>query len=247
MKGAPRAATVIAAVLCASMLGSAPAAAQCPLPYGADAALASRSTAERMGFIVERARSAEEATRTWTMIFSLGYVGLVTVQMGLIVFVSDPGQRIDFGVGAVGSVIGVASIAVFRSPVLGDRAAIEALAPPALGGDCEALARAERLLEADAASEDFGTSWLIHVGNVVFNLGIGLVLGLGFDRWISGAISAGVGILVGELQILTKPARMLDALRRYRTGELDDAPETAMQIVPMVSPNSVALAWSARF
>ncbi len=236
-----------AAIVVASMLAVAPAAAQCPIPRGASPSLAERSTEERMRFILERTQHAEEVTRTWTTVFSLSYLGLVAAQMGLIVIVDDPGARIDFAIGAVGSMIGVASLAIFRAPVLVDRASIEELAPRAMSGDCAALAEAEAFLEADASNEDFGTSWLIHVGNVVFNLGIGLVMGLGYDRWISGAISAGVGILVGEVQILTRPTRMLDTLRRYQAGELGDDGAASLRVVPIVSPAQFGVGVSASF
>ncbi len=229
----------------ASLLSAAPASADCPVPEGASDALAERSPAERMHFLLESVRHGEEVTRTWTNVFSLGYLGLATVQMAII-GAADPGTRIDLGIGAAGSMIGVASLALFRSPVLADRATLEALAAEAVEGDCEALARAEQLIDASAESEAFGTSWLIHVGTVVFNLGIGLLMGLGYGRWVSGVISASVGIAVGELQVLTRPTPMLQARRRYLNGELGESgPE--VRLVPVVSPTEVALGVSGRF
>jgi hypothetical protein len=48
----------------------------------------------------------------------------------------------------------------------------------------------------------------MHAANAALNVGVGLVLGLGFHRWQSAAVSAGAGILIGELQIWTMPDRL---------------------------------------
>jgi hypothetical protein len=196
----------------------------CPAMEGASAALVERTPAERAAFLLHHTRRAEEQARTWALTFALSYLGLAVAQVAVLAASSDPGLRTDLGVGAVGSMIGVAAIVALPPTVLLDPEAVEELAPRAAAGDCDALARAEALLVRDAASDAFGTSWVVHLGNVLFNLGIGLLLGLAYGRWVSGAISAGIGILVGEVQTLTRPASLVDALARYRAGELEGAP-----------------------
>jgi hypothetical protein len=58
----------------------------------------------------------------------------------------------------------------------------------------------------------------VHLGNVLFNVGLGLFLGLGYHHWEAGAINAGVGIAVGEALILTRPTAAIDDLDAYRLG-----------------------------
>lgn len=194
------------------------AEAQCPAETEA---LAARSPSDRAWFILERARSVEPAAQLWSASWAVGYLGLTAAQLGVLTATQDPGTRADMAVGALSAMIGVASIFLLPIRVIGDRARLEELAPRAMEGDCDALAEMERIFERDAAGEDFGSSWLMHVGSMLFNIGIGVVQGLAFGRWQSGMISAAIGIAVGEVQILTKPSGLIDARARYQVGLFD--------------------------
>jgi hypothetical protein len=223
---------------------SATAEAQCPAMDGASSELAERTPSERVAFLLERTRSVEEAGRIWSATFAMGYLGLAAAQIAVLTASTDQGRRADMAIGAVSSLLGVASIVVLPMQVIVDRPEMEELAPRAAAGDCDALARAERIFASDAGSEDFGTSWLMHVGSMLFNIGIGLVQGLGYGRWESGAISAAIGIAVGELQLLTKPTGHVAALVRDRTGRFD-AP--SLTLAPSVGPSFSGLALRADF
>ena len=114
---------------------------------------------------------------------------------------------------------------------LGDRRGRPGL-PPAQGhgrperpraaaaGACSLVAEAERLLLRDAASEEFGRGPLVHVGNFALNLGLGLLIALGFGHGVVAAISTIVGIVVGEIQVATQPTGAVALLQRYRAGDL---------------------------
>lgn len=181
-----------------------------------------------MSFILDSARGVDASARTWSATFALAYLAIAATQLGVLTATDDPGTRADAGVGAAASMIGVASVAFLPVPVLRDREELERIAPAAITGDCAALARAEAILEHDAAGEDFGSSWLMHVGSALFNLAIGAFQGLAYGRWESGAISAAVGIAVGELSIWTKPRGLVSALASYRSGSFD-APRVVLQ------------------
>src|SRR5205085_52841 len=78
-------------------------------------------------------------------------------------------------------------------------------APP--GTDvCALLADAEGLLVRDVKSAAFGKSALTHAGNFLFNIGVGLVLGVAFHHWTQAAIQSLAGIAVGEVMIISQPA-----------------------------------------
>ncbi|MEQ8454497.1 MAG: hypothetical protein RLO52_14305 [Sandaracinaceae bacterium] len=191
---------------------------RCPTIEGGDEALAERPVEERAAFVLAASRQAFAESETWTTIYAVGYLGLAAGQLALGVALNDEDRLIDYQIGAASSMIGVASLFILPAAILREQPAVETLAPAAAAGDCEALAEAERVLLRGAASEDFGTSWLMHVGGVLFNLAVGLYMGLFYGHWESGAISAGVGIAIGELQILTRPTPLGDALARYRAG-----------------------------
>jgi hypothetical protein len=68
----------------------------------------------------------------------------------------------------------------------------------------------------------------VHVGNVVLNAGVGLFLGLGYHHWVAGALNFASGAAIGEVIIFTQPTNVVDGLRRYRDGALDEAPGEAL-------------------
>jgi hypothetical protein len=126
-----------------------------------------------------------------------------------------------------------------------------ATAPPGTG-ECQLLAEAEGLLHRDAKGEAFGRSWLFHVGNVVVNVALGLVIAAGFHHWLSGGISSAVGIAVGEAQILTQPTGAVTALARYRRGDLGPAPASApaapvISLAPLAAPRAAGIALAIGF
>jgi len=104
--------------------------------------------------------------------------------------------------------------------VMGDEKRLDKLEAETMQADpCVALARAEELLNRDAANEAQGRSLLFHGGNVVVNAGIFLIIGAGFGHWTSATISLLTGIATGEIMIFTQPVGALKALRQYRRGD----------------------------
>jgi hypothetical protein len=54
--------------------------------------------------------------------------------------------------------------------------------------------------------------------DIALNVGAGLLLGLGYDHWRSGIVSAVVGTTVGEIMIFTQPVDSVADLELYRSG-----------------------------
>ena len=113
---------------------------------------------------------------------------------------TDRAGLIDDGIGAGASFVGVLSVALSPQAVMADQYWLERRlrrAPP--GTDvCALLADAERLLVRDAKSAAFGKSALVHAGNFVFNAGVMLLLGIGFNHWEQAALQGVVGVAVGR-------------------------------------------------
>ena len=116
----------------------------------------------------------------------------------------------------------VAALAIAPPVVLGTapalRAEIARATPPA--DVCSLLLVAEADLVRVARDEERQGQWYVHVGNVLFNVGLGLFLGLGYHHWEAGAINAAVGTAVGEALILTRPTAAVRDLDAYLAGTL---------------------------
>lgn len=218
-------------------------AAPCPAPPGAAARLAQIDAAARLRFIDgELARAARRA-RIWSWTWAGIYGTLTTVNLVRLGLTADRDERIDDAVGAGAAAVGVAAIAVSPPAVLADQRRLARLRRS--GGDvCALLAQAERLLDRDAARAVRDTGPLLHGGNFGFNMGLFLLLGAGFGHWQQGALTSFVGILVGELQGLTRPKGEIEANRRYRAADLRVTAAPApprWQLAPMLSPRQQGL------
>ena len=159
------------------------------------------------------------------------------------------GDRIDWYTGAASAAIGVVPFLVSPLKVTRDAPALRAAiaAWPAPVDDarvCALLADAERKLIADAADERWQQGWWIHAGNVAFNTGVLLFLGLGYHHWTSGLINGISGVAVGEAIILTQPTGASDDARTYLRSDLPTDGDRAVRQVD--GSGSRAVAWSYR-
>ncbi len=190
---------------------------------GADPALAARDVDERLDFI--RARLAGEASRgrIWNDAWSISYGLLTVTQLVLVPVFEDSGLRADLYVGAGSSAVGLLALVILPIEVMSDQVEFEQLISEKSDRPdrCAVLARAESLFQSAAENEAQGVSFWMHAASAAVNIGAGLILGLGFDRWESGAINAAAGIAIGELMILTQPGALPGELQRYRSGEFE--------------------------
>jgi hypothetical protein len=197
---------------------SASAATRCPAPDGAPALEAIDAEA-RLHFLADAFDREIRDVDLWSWSWGSIYVAAAGGQAVASGFVHGGGARIDLRVGAVSA--GIGALTLYGLPLqitLPLRAARRAWGDP---DACHALALAESTLSSAAAAQRLSTGWVAHAGNVAFNAGIALVLGWGFGRWPSAALSAGIGTVVGEANILTQPHRLPGVLDRYREGRLD--------------------------
>jgi hypothetical protein len=147
-------------------------------------------------------------------------------------------------VATAGSLLGVAALGFLPLKVMADQRELDRLlVAPAGRGSCSLLADAERMLLRDAGSEEFGRGPLVHIGNFVLNLGLGLIIGLGFGHGTVAAISTLVGIVVGEIQIASQPTGSISLLERYRAGDL--APPSSQP--PSATVSASAASGQGRF
>ncbi|OJH35320.1 hypothetical protein [Cystobacter ferrugineus] len=179
---------------------------------------ASPENHQKLAFIQSHLSEDARRARLWTGAWGAGY-GVLTLGQLAVVPAVPAGEQVDLYVGALSSAGGLVALLALPLDVMNDSLTLDTLArehPSEV--DCDVLAEAERLLVRSAEGEALGRSWLMHGANIVYGLLSGLVLGVFFDRWVSGAVTAVTGILIGEAMILTQPFGAEETLRRYREG-----------------------------
>ena len=92
----------------------------------------------------------------------------------------------------------------------------------------------KRLLGTGAEAEEAGFAWYLHVGNVLFNVGLSLVLGLGYNHWRGAIVNFAVGTVIGEANILSAPAHLISGWKRYQKGGPKEA--VSVHVIPTAGP-----------
>ena len=220
-------------------------AGECASIAGGGAQLGRIDALVRLRFVRDRMRDAAHKMRIWAWTFAGLYSTLTVGNLALMAGTDRHGQ-IDDGIGAAASFVGVLTMAILPPAIIADDYWLERhlrRAPP--GTDpCALLADAERLFLSDAKSAAFGKSAMIHAGNFVFNIGVGLLLGLGFGHWDQAMIQGLVGVAVGEAMIFTQPADLITDLRRYRAANLGLPPTwrpLAWGVTPLLGDHRAGL------
>ena len=230
--------SLIVAVLVVSFSAHA---VDCPAPPDAAVGSLARQSADaRLQFMAKRFQEESDAAKRWTAVWGGRYAALTLVQLALLGVVPREAQP-DWYWGALSSAVGVAFSVLGPLEVMdaGPVFAKRAAAATGEGSDeqktCELLVEGERMLREGADAQNFSRAWFIHVGNVLFNVGIGLVLGLGYGRWTSAAINALSGAAIGELTIFTSPNQLISGWDEYRSGPKAKSPVT-IHVVPTAGP-----------
>jgi hypothetical protein len=181
--------------------------------------LASVDPAKRLAWIDARLTGGERRARGWRWGWGGGFAAAGIGSLLAVPFVA-PQNRVDYYADAVSAGVGVATVVIFPPAVLDAAPALRAeiaRSPPS-ADLCPLLQGAEAELVRVARDEERQGAWYVHLGNVLFNVGLGLFLGIGYHHWEAGAINAGVGLVVGEAFIITRPTAAIDDLATYRAG-----------------------------
>jgi hypothetical protein len=231
------AAAVVALGVC---LGAAPASAEtCPAPKGGTS-VGEIDSGERIAYLRRAFDREIRDTERWSWAWTSVYVATVAGEGALYGSTHDRGKRIDDAVGIGSASFG--AVALFALPLqltLPLRSARVHLDGP---DPCAALAEAEKTLEQVEKDQEFGHGIFGFLGNVAVNVGFGLLLGVGYDRWPSAALSTASGIIVGELNSLTQPHNLREVLERYRTGRFDlTSPRMTWAVVPVASAGAAGV------
>jgi hypothetical protein len=214
----------LALALLAGVNTAQAAPVSCPPPAGASLRLGSTDAQARLEWIDARLTETASDSRTWAWLWGGGIAVSGLVSLSVTPFIR-PQDRIDWYTGAVSAAIGVFPFILKPPRVIRDSGELrEQLrkAPPAANPAalCPVLADAEARLERDAKDQRQQQAWWLHAGNVGFNVGIALFLGLGYGHWTAGIINGAAGVVVGEAILLTQPTSSIDDLHTYRAGNI---------------------------
>ena len=229
------------------LVSLAPGASIAQAPQGAISGdLSGLSNAEidgRVAFLTERLEDGQRNATFWQEGFTVGWTvgaGLGTAQA---VFSSNSKTRANGIVTAVKAAIGVTRLVVWPHP---GRLGAEPIL--AIGGSSRQakLARLEAGENQLARTKKYASSrtdWLPHVANVGLNLAGGGVL-LGVGRTSDALVSAGIGIVFGELLIWSRPARSVQDVEDYRrdfVASVPSTPKVAWRLAPRMGGAAVEI------
>lgn len=232
---------------------SAPGGAvECRVIAGGAPSLAQVDARVRLEFIQRELRLGARKARIWSWGWAAAFSAIATGE-AVVSLVSPAEQRGDSLVGGAAALVGLLTVVIAPLPVMRDQRWLDRRVARALpaADPCALLADAERLLLRDAAGEQLLRGWYAHVATLLFNVGTALIIGFGFGHGAIAALNAAAGSVIGEVKINTQPTHSIDALARYRAGELTasgaraDAP--AWFVLPVASRDTAGLGVVVRF
>jgi hypothetical protein len=228
-----------AGVLCALLFCSRTALSQeCPIPEGANAALAHVAPEGRLKTIQDALNHDAGRAVAWRWGWVAAYGTIAVAQLALIPVVAPPVERY---VGAPQAALALLPPLVlplhvgFDAPVFD--AKVKAAAPADL---CALVKEGEEILKEDAHNEAFSASWVFHIVNVVYNFIPFAILGFGFHDWKGAALAGGVGFVLGEVQILTQPNNLSGVWANYKAGNIGSPPPPKLSF--SISPSGAGVA-----
>lgn len=206
----------------AAVPGTTPAAAApatLPADWTADVpALGTSEAAARVRWIQQRLQAADRRLDIWTWGWTLGFAGLTLGQTVLAELEDEPGPHAQAVVGALGSTLGLASMAITPVRRVLDHAEAASRLDPE---DPAALAEAERLLREAAERQREGFAWTNHVLGIAVSLGGAAAIWKAWpaDHPREALIHLASSLVVSELQLFTQPRRAVRDLEAYERGD----------------------------
>lgn len=196
--------------------------------------IASQSDEARLAFLSKLLLEESGRAYAWRLSWGATFGALTIAQLSVLSVVGK-GDQPDWYWGAVSSAIGVAFTILDPPEVLeaGPIYAQRARVVPE-GERCKLIAEGERLLEQGAVHEEDSVAWYLHAGNILLNVGVGLLLWLAYDHLVTGLVNAGVGAAVGEATMFTAPTHLISGWKQYRNGE--KPPAVTFHVIPAAGP-----------
>ncbi len=188
-------------------------------------------------FDEELTRDARNA-RVWTVGWGITSAATSGFSFTLGALENDRNKRIGDYVWGGASLIPLALLVLFPLRVMRYPGTFEA-EDAASSDPCASLPHKEAFLAESAAQEAAGVAWYSHAAGIAFNVGLGVGLGAGLHEWRDNLVSAGIGVFLCELQILTQPVGAIRAQHLAIQGR--------WQLSPLAIPNARGLTAGVTF
>jgi len=215
------------AMLATSLLG-------CPAGPAHAAAIDIEDVDRRYTFIDAELEFSRWSAQAWWTVWTASYSGATLGGAGVALLATSHPLRVSSGVLVAKSALGAGSLALMWRPLWGATADLHAMDATTPEARAARLARAEVLLERRARAESIARGWITQVASISVNLAGSAVLWFGYHQHKSALVEAGTGLAICEIQIWTAPRGAVDALRRYRAGDLTSRTErqVTLSIIP---------------
>lgn len=179
----------------------------------------------------------EPDMRHWWSAFLIMHGVMGGVQLTLFVSAPEDGPRADFGMQALSSFLGMATLLISTPPLLGSGGTLDDLPDGTPEERLTKLASAESLLRRSAEAVSFVRGPVSSLLTTGYGEAASLVLLLAFNRPTAAILLAGGSALLGQGRLLLHPWGIRDAWRAYQRRY----PEAGCTRAPAPPP---ALAWS---
>jgi hypothetical protein len=209
--------------LCAQLRVGYASAGECATPSGASPALSEKAAADRLRYVRDSLRETAQLEKRYALGWSLTYVGLAGATWFLYPFADDkPGKIRESSYNSATSTLGAITSMIQPLLTIRDHKRLEALLahPSQSDSECAVLAQAEKLLAHAAENERSARSFSSQLLTLGSNLAIGLVLAYALKRGEAAAEDTTIGVIISEIQILTRPTRAMRSLEHYQHGDL---------------------------
>ena len=170
----------------------------------------------RLAFVETRLANGTAKANLWWNSAYYGWMALTTGQFVFALATSNEGTRKDMAVGAAASTLALIPLGVLPFPA---RTAWRDLSRVSGGSSAEKRRKpvfAEHLLESAAKDEKLRRSWVNHATSIGVSIGVGVLLGVGYDRPMSGLLNALGGIALSEIQIWSTPTAAIGDWAEYQ-------------------------------
>lgn len=206
------------AVLSGPLAGVA-RAERCATPVGATSALAEQDAEARLQYLVRGMHEVGRKERLFTIGWSLAYAGMAGGTWMFVPLSSEPNQWVASTWNSATATAGglLAIIQPLRVMRAEKRAAAQATAAGPL---CTRLATAEQQLSFAARNEQGARTPVTHTLAILTGVSLGLFLTYVLKQPKAALTSIPVGIVISELQILTRPQTAIRHLDNYLKGNL---------------------------
>lgn len=179
----------------------------------------------RLRFLQSSLDQEVQRNKTWLWWWGVIQGGLTVGQLVAVPF-SNHDDQLDWYVGAGSSALGLATFWIIPYRIHSINQQMQALRSDLnISPDgTTSVAQAEKLMDKAIAIEKESHGIFAHLTNVILDVGAGAIIYFGFDHKLSGAITAGSGVVLGEILILTQPNHLKYDLEAYQQGAWRNVP-----------------------